>query len=140
MSDEYLNIDREGTILGVTLNRPEKANALSKRMLSRLTNTFHEAVADDALHVLTIEGAGGRVFCAGADLTELSKDPDAPENMIWEEMAIALVNIPFLTIAFIGGATTLALGCDIRLAAPESVFGYPVLRNGCCPHRAMDGD
>ena len=132
--------ERHENRLRLILNRPDKANALSREMLHRLKTVFEEAADDESLHVLTIEGAGGRVFCAGADLSELSGDANDPADKIWEEMSASLAAIPFLTIALIngpciGGATTLAVGCDIRLAAPEATFGYPVLRNGVFPTR-----
>ncbi len=136
--------ERHEKRLRLILNRPDKANALSREMLHGLKAVFEDASVDESLHVLTIEGAGGRVFCAGADLDELSGDPNDPADDIWEEMSAALAAIPFLTIALvngpcIGGATTLAVGCDIRLAVPEATFGYPVLRNGVFPTRRDSG-
>ena len=138
MPEHNVDVVREGSVLKVILNRPEKANALSRAMLSRLTQIFRNARDDETLHVMTLEGAGGRVFCAGADLSELVRDPDDASNTVWEDMAEALASLPIFTIALIngpciGGATALALGCDVRLATPEAVFGYPVLRNGVLP-------
>lgn len=138
---DLIATERQGNLLRLILNRPSKANALSRKMLHRLRAVFEKAGADESLHVLTIEGAGGRVFCAGADLTEFSDAPNDSTVNVWGEMSSALSAIPFLTIAIIngpciGGATALAVGCDIRLAVPDATFGYPVLRNGMFPvHR-----
>ncbi|NNF76487.1 MAG: enoyl-CoA hydratase/isomerase family protein [Rhizobiales bacterium] len=126
---------RDKAVLKIVLNRPEKANALTREMLQQLTELFDLASEDDELRVLTIEGAGGRVFCGGADLGQFIDTGEAGDDDFWEELAEALSSVPFLTIAkingpCIGGALTLALGCDIRLAVPGAVFGYPVLRNG----------
>lgn len=135
MTDQLINTERNGAHLQVTLNRPEKANALSQVMLHQLHDIFQNAANDRDLRALTITGTGGRVFCGGADLTEVSFDPDDPSQAIWDDMARALAAVPALTIAMIngaciGGGMTLALGCDIRLCVPQSVFGYPVLQNG----------
>ncbi len=135
---DTIELDRDGAVWRVTLNRPEKANALNQEMLHTLHDVFASAAGDEALRVLTITGAGGRVFCAGADLSELSTNVDDPAPAIWAEMAEALALIPVLTVAMIngaciGGGMTLALGCDLRVSVPEAAFAYPVLRNGIIP-------
>ena len=137
LSDQ-IRTEREDALLRVIIERPEKANALTHAMLRRLTVVFRDAGEDDALRVLTLQGAGGRVFSGGADLSELSTDPQDPGHALWEGLSDALAGLQVLTIALIngpciGGGMTLALGCDIRLAAPEALFGYPVLRNGVLP-------
>jgi len=135
VTDQLVNTERNGAHLQVTLNRSEKANALTQVMLHQLHDIFQNAASDRDLRVLSITGTGGRVFCGGADLTEVSFDPDDPSQAIWDDMARALAAVPALTIAMIngaciGGGMTLALGCDIRLCVPQTVFGYPVLQNG----------
>ncbi|MDH3740867.1 MAG: enoyl-CoA hydratase/isomerase family protein [Hyphomicrobiales bacterium] len=135
MTDHLIITQRNGGHLQVTLNRPGKANALSQVMLHQLHDIFADAAHDRDLRALSITGTGGRVFCGGADLTEVSFDPDDPSQEIWDDMAKALAAVPVLTIAMIngaciGGGMTLALGCDIRVCVPQSVFGYPVLQNG----------
>lgn len=138
MSQETILAERDGAVLRIFLNRPDKANALTREMLGELTELFDLAGEDDGLRALTIEGAGGKVFCGGADLGQFIKAGEAGDDLLWEEMAEALGAVPFLTIAkiggpCIGGALTLALGCDVRLAVPGVVFGYPVLKNGVFP-------
>ena len=135
MSTDHVLLNKEGGLWRVTLNRPDKANALSDGMLHRLSDIFSDAASDEDLRVLVITGAGERVFCAGADLSELNTDSDDPANQVWRDLAEKLATLPALTIAMIngsciGGALMLALGCDIRIAVPEAAFGYPVLKNG----------
>ena len=76
--------------LSFTLNRPGKANALNQVMLHQLHDIFVDAATNRDLRALTITGSGGRVFCGGADLTEVSFDPDDPSQAIWDDMARAL--------------------------------------------------
>lgn len=138
MPQDLILAERSPTLLKIVLNRPDKANALTRDMVSQLIELFDLASEDEDLNLLTIEGAGGRVFCAGADLDQFLGHGEAGDDEIWEEMSEALGAVPFLTIAkingaCIGGSLTLALGCDVRLAVPEAKFGYPVLRNGVFP-------
>ncbi len=135
MSKSDILLEQTGPLWQVTLNRPQKANALSLAMLRQLCDIFGAAANDQALRALVMTGAGDRVFCAGADLSELTTDPDHPTRMIWDELSERLAAIPILTVAklngsCIGGGLTLALGCDIRLSARKASFGYPVLKNG----------
>lgn len=143
MTQELIVAERTQAVLKIVLNRPQKANALTREMLQQLTELFDLASEDDDLRVLTVEGAGGRAFCGGADLQQFIETGEAGDDEFWEELSDALAAVPFLTFAkingaCIGGALSLALGCDIRLAVPDAVFGYPVLRNGVFPTR-QDG-
>ncbi|MEM8687572.1 MAG: enoyl-CoA hydratase/isomerase family protein [Pseudomonadota bacterium] len=138
MSDNHILAERDQAVLRIILNRPDKANALTRDMIGDLTELFDLASEDDDLRVLTIEGVGGRVFCGGADLAQFIEHGQSGDDALWEEMSEALRAVPFLTIAkingaCIGGSLTLALGCDVRLAVPSAAFGYPVLRNGVFP-------
>ncbi len=137
---ELVGVERQGSLWRVTLSRPEKANALTRAMLHRLHEIFLAAASDGALRALTITGSGERAFCGGADLSELSRDPEDPKDAIWDVMAEALASLPVLTLALIngaciGGGMSLALGCDIRASVPQAIFAYPVLRNGLLPGR-----
>lgn len=126
----------EDACLTVTINRPDKANSLTTEMLVALRDIFRAAAEDKELRAVIITGAGGRVFCAGADLNTLYDDLDGPDP--WDEMADALRAVPVLTVAAIngpciGGGLTLALGCDFRVCVPEARFAYPVLKNNVLP-------
>ncbi len=128
-----IGVMREGGLLVLTLQRPDKANALSKAMLSDLL-----AALNDPPQVLILT-AEGRVFSAGADLEEakagLATDP------IWDQLSNRIATLPSLTIAALngtlaGGAMGMALACDLRLAVPGAKFFYPVMRLGYLPQPA----
>lgn len=117
----------------LTLDRPEKANSLTRAMLSDLRDAAR--AAHGAARALILTGTG-KVFSAGADLDEaragLATDP------VWEELSAAIAALPCLTIAALngtlaGGAFGMALACDLRLAVPEARFFYPVMRLGFLP-------
>lgn len=138
MSDDLISIERRDGLLAVTLDRPDKANALSQAMLRALLEIVAEAEHAAAVNAMTITGAGERVFCGGADMAELSTDPDDPSNALWRDLSERLSRLPILTVAringaCIGGGLTLALACDLRVGAEDAVFGYPALRNGVLP-------
>lgn len=136
MTNSLIETHQDGAILHVTINRPEKANALTRQMLLDLRDVFRAAAKDLDLRAVVVTGAGGRVFCAGADLSSLGDDAAGPDP--WAAMADALNAIPVLTIAAIngpcmGGGLTLALSCDVRIGVPTARFSYPVLKNNVVP-------
>jgi len=127
-----IEVDNSGSIWTITLNRPDKANALTAKMLSDLVDAAHAAV--DARAVI-LTGVG-KVFSAGADLDAaragLATSPD------WERLSAAIAALPGLTIAALngtlaGGATGMALACDLRIAVPAASFFYPVMKLGYLP-------
>lgn len=129
-----IGLQKDGGLWTVTLRRPDKANALTCDMLTRLTE-IAEAATGDGARALILTGEG-RIFSAGADLEEaragLATDP------VWERLSGALAAAPFLTIAALngtlaGGAFGMALACDIRLAVPDAKFFYPVMKLGFLP-------
>jgi enoyl-CoA hydratase/carnithine racemase len=130
---------RDGLVI-VTLRRPEKANALTRAMLGALEEAVAGAVGQGA-RALVLTGEG-KVFSAGADLDEmqagLGTDP------LWERVSGAIASFPGLTIAALngtlaGGATGMALACDLRIAVPEARFFYPVMRLGFLPQPSDPG-
>jgi enoyl-CoA hydratase/carnithine racemase len=138
MKSDLIHCHKTEKVWTLKLNRPDKANALSIEMLAALKTCFAEAASDSMLRALTLTGSGGRVFCAGADLSELKRDPDDLQDALWNDVSESLNSLPLLTIALInghciGGAMTLALGCDIRISVPQASFSYPVLQNGILP-------
>ena len=133
-----IDLTKQGGCWTVTLNRADKANALTLGMLEELDGIFEQAQADTDLRVLVVTGAGPRVFCAGADLGEARDATSITTNPVWERMSNRLANLPCLTIAALngtlaGGGFALALACDLRIAVAGANFFYPVLRNGFLP-------
>ncbi|HEX9114872.1 MAG TPA: enoyl-CoA hydratase/isomerase family protein, partial [Anaerolineae bacterium] len=146
MSDEaQVLYEEDGAIALITLNRPEKLNAISLAMLTRLDALAASLEASPTVRVVLITGAGGRSFCVGADINEWDAvaggDPiamwrawDRPGHRIFERIArlqqpvIAAVN----GFCF-GGGLELALAADIRLAAAEAQFALPETKIGTQP-------
>jgi enoyl-CoA hydratase/carnithine racemase len=117
----------------LVLDRPDKANALTREMLEELAGEVEAAVGGDRVLVLT---GAGRVFSAGADLDAaragLATDP------VWERLSAAIAAFPGLSIAALngtlaGGACGMALACDLRIAVPSAKVFYPVMRLGYLP-------
>lgn len=128
-----IRFDKADGLWTATIARQDKANSLTKTMLTELAD-FAEAAAGEA-RALVISGEG-KVFSAGADLDEaragLATDP------VWERLSGAIYNAPILTIAALngtlaGGAMGMALACDIRIAVPGAKFFYPVMKLGFLP-------
>lgn len=132
-----IGVAEDGTLWTVTLNRPEKANSLTRAMLVELEAAFARA-ADAGVKALILTGTG-KVFSAGADLDEaragLATDP------VWDDLSSRVAASPFLTVAALngtlaGGAMGMVLACDLRLAVPGAKFFYPVMKLGFLPQPA----
>ena len=116
----------------ITLNRPEKANALTEQMLQDLCNAIDKA---EGQHGLILTGSG-TVFSAGADL-EAARNGLALSTL-WEELSFKVAQFKGMSIAALngtvaGGANGMAIACDIRLVAPHAKFFYPVMKLGILP-------
>ncbi|HET9982057.1 MAG TPA: enoyl-CoA hydratase/isomerase family protein [Longimicrobiales bacterium] len=145
---ERLVYDVADGVAAVTLNRPEKRNALDARTVEELRRVLGDAAADPAVRVVLLRGAGPD-FCSGADLSELEKIARGGgpiENLAdaaaLGELLVAMRRHPKPIVAavhghaFAGGAG-LATACDIVLAADDAVFGYPEVRLGFVPAMVM---
>lgn len=130
---------RDGALWTVTLNRPEKANSLTREMLEALVAVAEEADGRAKAFVLT---GAGKVFSAGMDFegatTGLATDP------VWEALSARIAALPCLTIAALngtlaGGAFGMALACDLRIAVPDARFFYPVMKLGFLPQPSDPG-
>ncbi|PJF09918.1 enoyl-CoA hydratase/isomerase family protein [Pseudorhodobacter sp. MZDSW-24AT] len=129
-----INVELEGRLLTLTLNRPDKANALTRLMLEELDAALAHAELK-GVRAVVLTGAGN-VFSAGADLDDaragLAIDP------VWERLSARVAGLPCLTIAALngtlaGGAMGMVLACDLRLAVPTAKFFYPVMKLGFLP-------
>ncbi|PZX11991.1 enoyl-CoA hydratase/isomerase family protein [Celeribacter halophilus] len=128
-----IELDRDGALWVVTLNRPEKANSLTSDMLSRLVGIVDEAADQAKVFVLT---GAGKVFSAGADLDEARAG--LATSPLWEDLSGKIAALPCLTIAALngtlaGGAFGMALACDLRLSDSNAKFFYPVMKLGFLP-------
>lgn len=116
----------------LSINRPDKANSLTKEMLEQLTEA---ALAAKDARALVITGVG-KVFSAGADLDEARAGLATDD--VWERLSSAIADLPCLTIAALngtlaGGAMGMTLACDMRIAVPTAKFFYPVMKLGFLP-------
>jgi enoyl-CoA hydratase len=127
-----INVDKTNPVWVVTLNRPDKANALTEQMLIDLRDTARDAKDARGL-ILTGEG---KVFSAGADLE--AARAGLATSPLWEELSGAIADLPCMSIAALngtlaGGAMGMALACDLRLAVARAKFFYPVMKLGYLP-------
>lgn len=121
-------------LLTLTLDRPDKANALTAAMLEALTDALDRAAAG-GVRALVLTGTG-RVFSAGADLDEARAG--LATSPLWERLSARMATMPCLTVAALngtlaGGAFGMVLACDLRLSVSEARFFYPVMRLGFLP-------
>jgi methylglutaconyl-CoA hydratase len=132
----------EGPIATITLNRPEKRNAISFELIDDLLRALSEVANSDAI-VLILTGAG-KAFCSGMDLDNLkallgrTPQQNLEDSQRMVQLFRTLYEFPKVTIAAVNGAaiaggTGLALLCDFTLAVPEAKFGYTEVRIGFVP-------
>jgi methylglutaconyl-CoA hydratase len=137
----------EGTVALITLNRPEKRNALNDVLISGLKESLREADANEAVRVVLITGAGAD-FCSGADLAALQKisESSVTENLedargLMELFAlIRRVRVPVVAAVrgrALAGGCGLATACDLILATRTARFGYPEVKIGFVPAMVM---
>ena len=137
----------ENSILTVTLNRPEKRNALNDALINDLKTALREADKDESLRAVVVRGAG-KDFCSGADLPALQKisESDTLEN--WNDAdnlrelfsLIRRVKIPVIAAVHgraLAGGCGLATSCDLVLATDTARFGYPEVKIGFVPAMVM---
>lgn len=127
-----IDVDRDGDIWTVTLDRADKANALTEQMLAELVAVMREAKGARAV-ILTGRGS---VFSAGADLQ--AARAGLATSGVWEELSAAVAALPGLSITALngtlaGGAFGMALACDLRISVPGAKFFYPAIKLGFLP-------
>lgn len=133
--DQHLKVEKHGRVTVLTLNRPERRNALSLALADDLTAVVAEFSADDDQQVLVITGAGDKAFCSGADLVELRdlggrQLPMTPEQDIAGIAACEKPTICAINGLAIGGGAEIAMACDIRLASENAWFAFPEVERG----------
>jgi methylglutaconyl-CoA hydratase len=142
MNYTTIRVDDEGTVQTITLNRPERRNAMTPEMQGELIIALERARASDC-RVVVFRGAGS-AFCSGLDLSELhgmQEKTVADFRLDAQRVATlfrTLYEFPKPTIAMVHGAaiaggTGLAVICDFTFAVPEARFGYTEVRIGFVP-------
>jgi enoyl-CoA hydratase len=156
MDFETLSYARADRVATITLNRPERLNAISRTMPTEIRSAVERANADDLVHVIVLQGAG-RAFCAGYDLKAYAEAPrgaTGTQDMPWD---------PFLDYQFmdrctqefmslwrsykptickvhgyaVAGGSDIALSCDLIVMAEDARIGYPPARVWGCPTTMM---
>jgi enoyl-CoA hydratase len=136
---EHIRYRVDGPMALITLDRPEKRNAISLATLDELHGAVSLADADDAVRVLVFTGAGDRAFASGSDLSEVEfRDLKKALEPIVQGLADRLERLAKPTIAAIngicfGGGLEVALGCDLRIASTTATFATPEGRLGIIP-------
>ena len=140
-------VTTEAGVRWITLNRPDKRNALDRALISGLKSALREADADESVRVVAVRGAG-RDFCSGADLAELREASrgDVLDNVADVDSLAELFTLPrrltkpvaaVVHGRALAGGCGLATSCDLVLAAETAVFGYPEVRIGFVPAMVM---
>lgn len=138
---KYIQLEPEGDIAIVRINRPEALNAMNVDVVSELSRTIDIIAADDSIKVVIITGAGERSFCAGADISYMVNiDPMQAER--YATSAQSVINkierlekpvIASVNGFALGGGCELAMACDIRIASNNAKIGQPEATIGITP-------
>jgi methylglutaconyl-CoA hydratase len=146
MPYQYLTTKRDGAVEYITLNRPDVRNAFNEHVIAELTECAlrtREAAERHDVRVAVLAGAG-KMFCAGADVTWMSKtvkyteEENLRDATAMSKMFAALNELPLALIgrvqgAALGGGAGLAAVCDIVVAADDTVFGFTEVKLGILP-------
>ena len=140
MSYETLLVTIEDRVAIVTINRPEKRNALSATVRREIGEALDALHVDEAVRVVVFTGAGEKAFVAGADIGEFAQRTPIEQRdvMVSRRIFDEIAAYPKPVIAMIngfalGGGCELALSCDVRIAARSARFGQPEVRLGLIP-------
>jgi enoyl-CoA hydratase/carnithine racemase len=138
---ETVIYEKDNGIARVTLNRPHAHNAFNVQMRDDLYEVMSAIQADDEVRVVVFRGAGDKAFCAGADLKEFLTAPSAVKARrirAVRDLWTLFLRMPQPLIAalhgyILGSGMEIALYCDLRIAAPDAVFGLPEVGLGILP-------
>src|SRR5438874_3231959 len=139
-SYETILVERRERVAIITINRPEKRNALNIQTRAEGAAILDELRADDSVRVVILTGAGDKAFIAGADIAEFADRSaiDQREVMMERSLFNAIDTFPKPIIAMVngyclGGGCEVALACDIRVASDKASFGQPEINLGIIP-------
>lgn len=137
---ETITVEKRGGVAILTINRPDKLNALNNAVHAEGVAALDELRSDDEVRVLVITGAGEKSFIAGADISEFAgKSPLDQRNSFYKRTLFNSIDtFPKPVIAMVngfclGGGNELALACDIRICTPNAKFSQPEINLGIMP-------
>lgn len=135
MSQTLVNID--SGVLTLSLNRPEKMNALNRLMYSEISKVLNDAAGDFGVRAVVLTGEGAH-FTAGNDIVDFMDNPPTSESSEVGEFLSALLNFPKPLLAAVNGnavgvGTTMLLHCDVVVAGPTAKFSMPFASLGLVP-------
>lgn len=148
-SDSVVLLETRGAVRVISMNRPDKLNALNTELTQAIHDAFLEADADPQIRAIVLAG-NGRAFCAGADLAEFSVLTPANQDLVDKRADLTCrtqammqsLSKPVISAvqgAAVGGGAGLAVGCDMMVAATNLKFGYPELKHSIVPALVMTG-
>ena len=140
-SFETMIFEKDDGLATITLDRPQALNAYNIRMRDELWQALEAVRDDEEVRAVVLRGAGGRAFCAGADLTEFGTAPSQAvarqvrfQRGVWELwLSIGKPFVAALHGFVLGSGLEMAALCDIRIAAEDAVFGLPETALGMLP-------
>ncbi|HEY0197545.1 MAG TPA: enoyl-CoA hydratase-related protein [Rhodanobacter sp.] len=141
MAYRNLEIVNRGAIRTITVNRPDKLNALNRETLNELTLAFAQAAQDDAVRVVVLTGAGEKAFVAGADIAEMNGYTPVQAqgfSRAGQRLMTSIERLGKPAIARVqgfalGGGMELAMACHLRIASDKAKFGQPEINLGLIP-------
>ncbi len=141
MPYENLLIENLGAVRRITVNRPDKLNALNHQTLAELATAFREAGRDESVRVVILRGAGEKAFVAGADISELAQLSPVQardfarhgQETMWTVEHLGKPVIAQIGGYALGGGMELAMACHLRYASEKARFGQPEINLGILP-------
>lgn len=141
----YTQLEIRGPVAQITINRPDKRNALSRDTIREILGLYEELRNDDAIAVVMTTGAGDVAYCAGRDLSEFptegggNRGRDRRADPRAYHVAEVIRTYPKVTIAVVngyclGGGITLLLPHDLAIASDRAIFGLPEIMRGFLPY------
>ncbi len=139
-----LLLEKDGPIGWIIFNQPEKRNAVSQEMWQLMPEYVHDLATDDSIRVVVLRGAGDKAFVAGADISQfkerrrnMADEAEYSRTSARGQEALSSLAKPLLAMIHgycVGGGLSIAIGCDIRIAADDARFGVPAARLGLGYH------
>ena len=139
-----LLLEKDGPIGWIIFNQPEKRNAVSQEMWQLMPEYVHDLATDDSIRVVVLRGAGDKAFVAGADISQfkerrrnMADEAEYSRTSTRGQEALSSLAKPLMAMIHgycVGGGLSIAIGCDMRIAADDARFGVPAARLGLGYH------